>query len=345
MRLKARLAILSIAALTAALAVASAAHAAPDGYAALQAAVKADDRVSFSGTITSLVYGANTATATVVRIEHRAPTDWRLWYVAPADAYGRLILSNESVTYQYEPKTGKVFSNDWAAMSPFAAATLDLGRVQRNYSVQRGDHASVAGRAASTLSLISSYSHALVMRLWVDNATGLVLRRETYHADGTIAAKTSFDNIRYVKDLPNDLFKMTVPAGMTLAPGTEYGKATTDVQTMVSGLSFKPLDPPALAEGFSLDKSSHDVRGGVQTAQFIYSDGLRSISLFENPTGRYPTIDGPEPKPIAVGKQTGEYTSVAGEWMLTWNAQGLNFTMVGDVTPKELARIGAPLAQ
>jgi len=353
-RRNARFALFAAAALTSALAAAfasPASHAAAspspnpnDGYAVLQAAVTADDHVSFSGTITSLVYGATNATATVVRIEHLAPTDWRLWYVAPADAYGRLILSNESVTYQYEPKSGKVFSNDWAAMSPFASATLDLGRVKRNYAVQRGDHTSVAGRSARTLSLISNYSHALVLRLWMDDATGLVLRRETYHADGTIAAKTSFDNIHYVKDLPNDLFKMTVPAGMSLSPGAEYGKATTDIGSMTSGLSFKAIDPPALAEGFSLDKSSADVRGGVQTVQFIYSDGLRSISLFENSTGRYPTFDGPEPKPIAIGKQSGEYTSVAGEWMLTWNAQGLNYIMVGDVTPKELARIGAPLA-
>jgi outer membrane lipoprotein-sorting protein len=321
------------------------ARAAQDGYALLRSAVKADDHVSFSGTVTSLVYGTSAATATVVRIEHRAPNDWRLWYVAPADAYGRLILSNESVTYQYEPKTGKVFSNDWAAMSPFAASTLDLGRIKRNYSVQAVDHAGVAGRQARTLSLISNYSHALVLRLWVDNATGLVLRRETYHSDGTIATKTSFDNIRFVKDLPNDLFKMSVPAGMTLTPGAEYGKATTDIASVTTGLRFKTVDPSSLPDGFTLDKGSSELRGGVQTVQFVYSDGLRSFSLFENPTGRFPTFDGPDPKPIAVGKQNGEYTSVAGEWMLSWNAQGVNFIIVGDVTPKELARIAASLAQ
>jgi len=322
-----------------------AARAAQDGYSLLRAAVKADDHVSFSGTVTSLVYGASTATATEVRIEHRAPNDWRLWYVAPADAYGRLILSNESVTYQYEPKSGKVYSNDWAAMSPFAASNLDLDRIKHNYSVQAVDHANVAGRQARTLSLISNYSHSLVLRLWVDTATGLVLRRETYHADGTIATKTSFDNIRFVKDLPNDLFKMTVPAGMTLTPGAEYGKATTDVASVTSALAFKPVDPATLPDGFTLDKGSSDVRGGVQTVQFVYSDGLRSFSLFENPTGRYPTFDGPPPKAMPIGKQSGEYTSVAGESMLSWNAHGLNFIIVGDVQPKELARIGASLAQ
>ena len=133
------------AALLAAPTTAQAAQTAQDGYALLKAAVSADDHISFSGTITSLVYGATAATATVARVEHRAPTDWRLWYVAPSDAYGRLILSNESVTYQYEPKSGKVFSNDWGAMSPFTSSSLDLARIKRNYSVETGDRASVAG--------------------------------------------------------------------------------------------------------------------------------------------------------------------------------------------------------
>lgn len=318
------------------------ARAASDGYSLLKIAVTADDHVSFSGTVTSLVYGGNATSATVVRIEHKAPNDWRLWYVAPADAYGRLIISNESVAYQYEPASGKVFSNDWASLAPFAA-TLDIGRIKRNYTVQAADHAGVAGRPARTLSLISNYSHTLVLRMWVDNATGVILRRETYHADGTIATKTEFDNIRFVKDLPNDLFKMTVPVGMTLTPGAEYGTATTTMESLTGGLSFKPINPRELPDGFTFEKGSAGARGGVQTVQFVYSDGLRSLSLFENPSGRYPSFDDPAPKALAVGRQDGKYTSVSGQTLLTWNAGGLNFIMVGDLPAKELAHIGASL--
>jgi sigma-E factor negative regulatory protein RseB len=317
-------------------------RAASDGYALLKEAVIADDHVSFSGTVTSLIYGGNATSATVVHIEHKAPNDWRLWYVAPADAYGRLIISNESVAYQYEPSKGKVFSNDWASLAPFAA-TLDIGRIKRNYAVQASDHAEVAGRPARTLSLVSTYSHALVLRMWVDNATGVILRRETYHGDGTIATRTEFDSIRFVKDLPDDLFKMTVPAGMTLTPGAEYGASTPAMDTLTSGLPFKPVGPRELPDGFTFEKGSTASRGGVQTVQFVYSDGLRSLSLFENSTGRYPAFDDPAPKTLAVGKQDGKYTLVDGQTLLTWNAGGLNFIMVGDLPLKELAHIGASL--
>lgn len=311
---------------------------AADNYALLKQAVSADDRVSFSGTITSLVYGREATAATIVRVEHRAPNQWRLWYVAPADAYGRLILSNESVQYQYEPKTGKVFSNDW--VSPLASA-LDIGLIRRNYTVQVAEQATIAGRSARTLSLVSNYSHTLAQRLWIDTATNLVLRRETYHADSTLAAKTQFDNITFVNDLPPDLFKMNVPAGMTLVPGTDYGTSIPDLPSLTNQLKFKAVAPRDLADGFRFEKGSVEMRGGVQSAEFVYSDGLRSVSLFENPTASYPVFDGPAPKPIQVGKESGKYQALTGQTLLSWNEAGLNFTMVGDIAPKELARIGA----
>lgn len=311
---------------------------AADSYALLKQAVAADDHVSFSGTITSLVYGREATAATIVRVEHRAPNLWRLWYVAPADAYGRLIVSNESVQYQYEPKTGKVFSNDW--VSPLATG-LDIARIRRNYAVQVAEQATIAGRSAFTLSLVSNYSRTLAQRLWIDSATNLVLRREIYHADSTLAAKTEFDNITFVKDLPPDLFKMTVPAGMTLVPGTDYGTATPDLTSLTNELKFKAVAPRDLADGFAFQKGSVEMRGGVQSVEFVYSDGLRSLSLFENPTGNYPLFDGPSPKPIQVGKENAKYQLLTGQTLLSWNGAGLNFTMVGDITPKELTRIAS----
>lgn len=332
-----------VAALVAAAVPAFAASTSLDGLSLLTQAVAADDRVSFSGTVTSVVYDRESANATVVRIDHLAPHNWRLWFVAPADAYGRLILSNESVAYQYEPRTGKVFSNDWGLLAPGIDAALDLGRVQQNYAIQVGAESSVAGHKVLTLSLVSNFSDALVQRLWIDEITKVVLQREAYHADGTIASKTTFDNIKYVKSLPEELFRLTVPAGMTLVRGAAYGKSTTDVAALTANAKFKVVAPKSLPNGFSLQKASTETRDGVETVQLIYSDGLRTFSLFENATARLPKFEGAAPKSISVGGQVGQYALVSGESLLSWNAGKLNLTMVGDVGPKELARIGAAL--
>jgi len=312
------------------------------GNALLQRAIVADDSTSFTGTLTSLVYTSDRAQSTVVNIDHLAPAQWRIWYVAPADAYGRLIISNEAVTYQYEPSENKVYSNNWSSSAVGLGDNLDTTRIEKNYTIEVGAATSVAGRAAHNLTMTSKYSDTLVERLWVDDHTGLVLRREIYHADGTIALKTSFDNVRTVKSLPKDLFTLSIPAGMTLVPGATYAKTASDA-TATAALSFTVVRPKFLPDGFSLAHESVGMHDAVQTLQLVYDDGLRDFSLFENATGRLPKFENGSRHAITVGGNDGYYAEVGRETILSWNSSGLNLTLVGDLPTKELSAIGASL--
>lgn len=307
----------------------------------LRQAVVADDHVSYTGTITTLVYGPSGADATVVRVDHSAPNKWRMWYVAPADAYGRLILSNETTTYQYEPKIATVYSNDWSQSSPDLTFELNVSKALKNYDVEASPSNDVAGRKTKVLSFVSRYSGALVERVWIDSATKLVLKRETYHADGTIDSKTSFDNVRIGASLPKELFDLTVPPGMHVVPGTTFGKAGKDVASAASGLDFKVVSPDYLPHGFTLQRAALGKRNDIQTIQLVYTDGLRDFSVFENSTGRLPELD--TSTTIDVGDESGVTARLEGETLISWNTGGLNITIVGDATPKELAKIGASI--
>lgn len=311
----------------------------------LRAASTADARVSYTGAVSSVIYGRGDHTdATVVKIDHQAGKRWRVWYVAPADAYGRLIVSDGGHTYQYEPKLGKVFRIDFIQFAPTIAAGADVAQVLHNYSVQLGGESSVAGRSARTLSINSKYSGVLVERLWLDRETDLVLRRETYHADGTIAGRTSFDNVRFRSDLPRGLFDLTVPTGMRLVEGTSFLRAnTTDVRSLSGSLPFKVDEPRELPEGFTLEKANVDAHQGVQTLHLVYTDGLRTFSLFETKTSSAPQFGFATSKEIKVGESGGRYAYVDNNTVVTWNAGGLNFTLVGDLAPKEFAKIGASI--
>jgi len=323
--------------------IAAPAFASTAGDDLLRQAVVADDSTSYTGTLTSVVYAGDRTDSTVVNIDHLAPSQWRIWYVAPADAYGRLIVSNETLTYQYEPNTNKVFSNRWSASAPALADALDTARVIKNYAVDVGPSASVAGRSAHTISMTSKYSGVLAARLWVDDQTKLILRRETYHADGTISSKTSFDNVRPVKTLPKALFVLSIPTGMTLTPGAAYATLATSNNAATAALSFAVVQPKYLPNGFTLANESVGDHSGVQTLQIVYGDGLRDFSLFENSTSRLPTFDNAQPKKVTVGDADGASVDMGGETLLSWNASGLNLTLVGDLPVKELAKIGASL--
>lgn len=306
-------------------------------------ALVSDDSVSYSGTITTVIYDHDSAEATVARIDHKAPHSWRIWYIAPSDAYGRMVVSNESLTYQYEPEQNRVYKNDWSESAPGVAQALDVDRVEQNYSVELGAATTVAGRNARTVSLISKHTGSLVERLWVDSATKLILRREDYHADGSIATKSSFDNIRIGGSLPADLFKLAVPSGMTLLPGAEYGRSTSDVVGLQGATKFHFAAPAALPYGFKLENGSTSSHDGVDTVQLVYGDGLRSFSLFEYTNASMPRFSRVSPKPLAIGSLTGEYADVAGETLASWNTSGLVFTIVGDLAPREISKIGAAI--
>lgn len=306
----------------------------------LRKAIVADDHVSYAGTITTLVYGPHGADATVVRVDHLAPNKWRMWYVAPADAYGRLIVSNEAVTYQYEPKLATVYSDAWEQSSPGITLELDVAKVVKNYTIEENPASDVAGRKSLSLSLVSKHTGTLVERVWLDAATKLVLERETYHSDGTIASKSSFDDVRLVKDLPKELFDLSVPAGMHVTPGATFAK-TGSVDTLASSLNFSVVSPKYLPEGFTLEKASLASRDGIQSIELLYTDGLRDFSLFENSTERLPDLA--TSKAIDVGDASGVTTHLAGETLVSWNANGLNITMVGNLTSQELAKIGASI--
>jgi outer membrane lipoprotein-sorting protein len=321
----------------------SAAPVTVDAQALYAQAVEADDYVSYSATLTSVVYEGDRAASTVARIEHKSPHSWRIWYLAPADAYGRMIVSNETLTYQYEPSRNRVYSHDWSESAPGVAEPVNIAQVLTNYAVEMGPAGSVAGRKATSLSLVSKHTGALAQRIWADDETKLIVRRENYNAEGSVVAKSSFDTIRIGVDLPQDLFSLTVPKGMTLVPGAEYGKSTTNTAELVKSLDFKFVNPKYLPEGFALEKGSVTSHAGINTVEFVYGDGLRTFSLFENASGRLPRFDQASPKPIDIGGVNGVYADVAGQTLASWNASNLNFTIVGDLSPKEMAKIGASI--
>jgi outer membrane lipoprotein-sorting protein len=333
----------ALAAATLTLLMRSVAAAANDGDQLYREAVVADDTVSYYATATAIVYEGDHAVSTVARIDHQAPNLWRIWYMAPADAYGRLIVSNEAQTYQYEPSLSRVISHDWYASAPAVVQPVHVETVLHNYSVEIGPSASIAGRGVHILTLVSRYTGSVAQRIWVDDATKLILRREKYSVDGAMTTQTSFDSIRVGATFPPALFALQVPKGMTLVRGDDYAKPTQDTASLLKLAKFSFAMPRYLPEGFELLSGSVTEREGVQTIELVYGDGLRTFSLFENATNRLPDFDEATPKPVQVGSNSAEWADVEGQTLVSWNDGGLNLTIVGDLSEKESATIGASI--
>jgi outer membrane lipoprotein-sorting protein len=306
-------------------------------------AVNADDRVSYYGTVTTIVYGRDHAMSTVARVEHKAPNLWRIWYMAPADAYGRLIVSNERQTYAYEPHGREVVSYDWYRAAPGVAQPVNVDQVLRNYAVDIGPTTPIAGRSAVALSLVSRYTGRLVQRVWLDKATHLILRRESYNAEGAVAIQSGFDTVRIGVGFPPKLFSLDVPPGDTLVRRTDDGIPLSDPAQLGRLAGFMVVVPKYLPEGFVLQTGSIATHNGVKTVQLVYGDGLRTFSLFENATGRLPAFRGATTRPVQIAHADGQSADVEGQTVVSWNSGGLNLTIVGSISERESELIGASI--
>ena len=82
-----------------------------------------------------------------------------------------------------------------------------------------------------------------------------------------------------------------------------------------------------------------DIVAGVKTLHLLYTDGLRSISLFENATGAAADYGNFRPKTVSFEGHDGTYVEEGPTTLLTWKEHGLHFALVSDLLLPELISI------
>ena len=108
-------------------------------------------------------------------------------------------------------------------------------------------------------------------RFWIDNASGLLLRRELYAPDGSIARASGFTHVR----IGTDSSGPPLPPVLATRAAELVGPASYD------DLSRRGWDccAPYLAGGFVLYDVSRTDSGSA--LRLSYSDGLTTVSVFE----------------------------------------------------------------
>lgn len=311
----------------------------PDGRTLVIAAVNAPKHVSFIGQISSIRSGKQQAYAVVAKIEHRAPDESRRTYLAPQSLYGQFVISRGAESWDVDDRNRRiVVSENKAAVDPVAVVD-DVALVDANYRAVRTASDNVADRRTDVVDLVSKNTGERAMRLWIDSDTHVVLAKEAYHSDGSLAWRTRFDDIRYTDAIPAQVFTRDTPRGYTTVRGRSYGQ-TTSVAQAVKDAGFKPYTPRYLPEGFSVLGAGVSQLHGIKNLHLIYSDGIRTVSLFENATARAIDFGGMNTQSVTFDKHDGQYVHDGPTTLLAWREEGLAFALVGDLDLKDLVRIG-----
>ena len=185
----------------------------------------------------------------------------------------------------HDPVTGSVVTDraDGAAVR-VPADVLDEGLVRLLADRYRLSVAGVQGCGGRAALLVEARrpgaggAAGLAGRFWVDQRTGMVLRRDLLDATGRVVSRSTLTHLQV--DSPSTFAPVsaTVPTGAAhpVVPLAPSGRRVTASELA----ALAPGAPPELPGGLQLfDARRHDDR----VLQLSYSDGLSTLSLFVQP--------------------------------------------------------------
>lgn len=245
----------------------------------------------------------------VTEVELRKDPDGDL-SVAASEAW--LIARDETSATFHDEDAGRLVKLSQVQSLPFT-----LPQVGRSYDIE------VVGRArlltGPAVAVAFHRGRVLRERLFVDDETGLVVRRETYDTAGVPVRVTALTDLRM-----SDVDMETVQAPGDPALGTRERLSPAQVREL-AGHGWEV--PTTVGDGFDL-RAGFGVADGA-AVQLVYSDGLYTLSVFEQP-GRVDAdaLDGAvrvEHDGIPVYRWPG-----AEPERMVWNGDGHTFTAVTD---------------
>lgn len=248
---------------------------------------------------------------------------------------------------------------DGAGYTTSPAGTRDVGAVggagageelallldSYDLSVERTDQ--VAGRATTVVTARRPEGDAgaagVAARFWVDDASGLVLRREVYDAGGRLVRAAAFvdvqvDTAHFVKHPPPLLPERSGQelSGTELAAWGRQGWACP--RSLPSGLRL--VDARSTTAGQAAGQQG--ARADAPILHLTYSDGLSAVSVFQQ-RGQLDRagLTGYRAERRADGHEV--LVSEGFPRRVLWSARGLVFTVVGDAADDAVDAVVAAL--
>jgi negative regulator of sigma E activity len=306
----------------------------------LRAAIAAPSSVSYVAVVQVVRMGSGSAEASVYRIEHRAPDLTRRSYTAPADLAGDSVVTKGDLSFSIDVKRKRVVETRDDA-DDATAIRADYSLLRENYRVIRKGEEVFDGRQAIDVALISRSTGRTTMFVRVDASNDTVLDRQEFAPNGALVSETRFEAVEYSTPAATDF---TFPSRYTLVRDAAFATASQGADGAVKRAGFAAREPRSLPGGFAPVEGQLVEMRGVRTVQLLYSDGLRTVSLFENAQPSTLETASLRPQPMRVGGRSAEYVEDGATALLTWNDGTLYYTLVADVGLVDLRSLAASIA-
>lgn len=227
----------------------------------LSRAESAAATVDYHGRQELRLSGAGPAVTMTVAVVHQAPGKTRMEYL-DGELAGTVVVKDGARQWRHDPRLGMTCELDASAAAPLSMA---------GYRASQRAGEPVAGRASDRVSL---RRRGLERSLWLDRATGLVLRQVVVRGGQT--ADTRFTD--FTVGRPDRPVTFTAPPGrlVRLAEAMSVAECSRQVGFAVP----LPADVPAGYRRVGCYVYDCPCGCGMRSAHLLYSDGVGWISVF-----------------------------------------------------------------
>lgn len=305
-------------------------------------AMTASQSVSYVGTVQVVSIGNQGSQACVYRIEHRAPDLTQRTYLSPPKLRGDVIVTRRRQSSFVDVHHHRVLDSLNAAVDDQIARDDNYLLMRANYRAVKQGAETFAGRQVRDVAMVNKYTNRVTMLLGIDVQTKLVLDKQQYGSDGSLVEEVRFQEVRYTSTISEADF--TVPHDATVIAGPSYDVPSKDVAGLVRNAGFSARIPAFLPDGFSaIDGHVINVKR-VVALHLLFSDGIRTISLFESAGNAVVDMQPLHPRSVSVAGRDALYAEEGPTALLAWDDGAVHYALLGDLRLEELKRIAASLA-
>jgi negative regulator of sigma E activity len=134
-----------------------------------------------------------------------------------------------------------------------------------------------------------------------------------------------------------------VPRDYANENGPTFATPSDDPHAVTASAGFAAREPKFLPDGFSPVEGSIVTMRGVRTLHVLYSDGLRTVSLFENDAASAINMNGLHRQVTTIGGGPADYAESGPMTLLAWRDRSLHYALVGELEITELKRIAVSI--
>jgi outer membrane lipoprotein-sorting protein len=322
----------------------------PDPQTVLRGMLEAERKVDFVGKRLVIDFSRWYNMIREERVTNKSPDKRRIDVLLPPDIAGLTMVRDGEHRWQTPPRRrGELPPHLPKPPIGPDRPREDMELMLRNYSVEISEGERIAGRNTYLLEITPKYEGRPSKRIWSDAKKGIPLRMEHYNSEGKLASLIVYTEISFPPRIDERLF--VPPEEVLKGRKGRFGPpegGELSLEELKRRISFPIIVPGYIPAGFEFQNARLIRYQRREIAHLRYTDGLVLLSLFETRGGR-PERRGErrrmgrreieEERGIKILGVECKLLYNGQLRILRWEHNGLNFTLIGDLSEREMIKV------